>query len=171
MKNIIAFIIAINVVIAVEQSIQTHVPYTEDMAELIFEYYHSYKHIKRLSLFFCNDPIAEQRDPAQSNIRSVNMQQIVKQLMVSGKFAIKGVRNIDGVITYGAGDKANYTTIESINLIGMLECGDFKQGVVLDLRCRQSDYILQQVKQPICIYHQRPFIHRRLDYFTFDSYV
>lgn len=162
MENIIAFIVAINVVIAGQQSIQTHVTYTNDMAELIFQYYHNYKHIKRLSLFLCNDQNAVHHDLDQSNIRTVNIQQMVKQLMASAKFAIKGIQNIDE-ITQSSEENGNYSTIESIDLIGMLDCSDFKQGVVLDLRCRQSDYILQQVKglfvHQICLF----IIHRHLN--------
>lgn len=150
MKNIIVFIIAINAVIA-SNSIKDRALYTNDMAELIFEYYHKYKYIKRLSLFFCNDQITHQRDSvdmSELNTKhewhTITFQQTVKRLMASAKLAIKGVQNIDEII-YNAGTGGNYSKIASLKLIDMLECGDFKQGVVLDLRCRQSDYILQQV--------------------------
>lgn len=151
MKNIIVFIIAINAVIA-NNSIKDRALYTNDMAELIFEYYHKYKYIKRLSLFFCNNQtMRNQRDLVDiSELHTnrewdtINFQQTVKHLMGSAKLAIKGVQNIDEIV-YDARTSGNYSTIASLNLIDMLKCGDFKQGVVLDLRCRQSDYILQQV--------------------------
>lgn len=151
MNTIIALMITINVAIAINSSEQP--TYTTDMAELIFEYYHKYKHIKRLSLFLCNDKTIH--FSASLNVsaisgapmqRTLSAQQLIMHLMATGKFAIKGVRDIDE-IGRGSMDADDYPMVETIDLIDMLVCGDFKQGVVLDLRCRQSDYILQQVNQ------------------------
>lgn len=88
----------------------------------------------------------------------LNFQQIVKYLMASGNFLIKGDGNIDATMFTTSGDDCNidteYEKLDSIyayRLSEMLEHGDFKQGVVLDLRCRQSRFILQQVNNSIRI--------------------
>lgn len=86
---------------------------------------------------------------------NLNVQQIVKSLMESGNFFIKGDGNIDATIYNATGNDCNIDVKnEKLNSIGksyrlseMLEHGDFKQGVVLDLRCNHSQFILQQVKQ------------------------
>lgn len=97
--------------------------------------------------------------------RSMNFQQIVNHLMVSGNFLIKGDGNIDAVEfadigTNAADDKhthnnyngesddnENFAFIYAYNVPDMLKNNDFKQGAVLDLRCYQSKYILQQVSR------------------------
>lgn len=152
MNTIIALMITINVAMAIDSN--EHPTYTVDMAELIFEYYHKYKHIKRLSMFLCDDKTAQfgpslgvsaAMSPGTME-STMTAEQLVKHLMATGKFAIKGVRNIDET-GRGPAEGGNVPMLETIDLIGMLLCGDFKQGVVLDLRCRRSDFILQQVSQ------------------------
>lgn len=151
MNTIIALMITINVAMAIDSS--EHPTYTVDMAELIFEYYHKYKHIKRLSMFLCDDKTAQFKPSlgvaamsAGSMENTMTAEQLVKHLMATGKFAIKGVRNVDET-GHGPAEGGTAPMLETIDLIGMLLCGDFRQGVVLDLRCRRSDFILQQVSQ------------------------
>lgn len=167
--------------------------YPSSSVDLIVNFFKTYKHIKRLTLFLCNDdsltrlsvsiPIHTDYDPTTSTTAStmtttdaklerqiqndkpklkqkhqrhgngcLNFQQIVKYLMASGNFLIKGDGNIDATMFTTSGDDCNidtkYEKLDSIyayRLSEMLERGDFKQGVVLDLRCRQSQFILQQV--------------------------
>lgn len=161
--------------------------YPKSVANLMLDFFKSYKHIKRLTLFMCNDnkmhstsfsifehgksvahPMQineshfQQNHDSQQN-RFSNFQQIVKYLMDSENFFIKGVRNDVKAFNSTSGnysttgtnpynndddydeddDNRKFMYVNSIR--NMLKCGDFKQGVVLDLRCHQSKYILQQV--------------------------
>lgn len=168
----------------------SNILYPSSSVDLIVNFFKTYKHIKRLTLFLCNDesltrlsvsmPIHSDYDPTptitttttdaqlerqtqndkpklkQNRARHangcLNFQQIVKYLMASGNFLIKGDGNIDATMFTTAGDgcyiDTEYEKLDSIyayRLSEMLDRGDFKQGVVLDLRCRQSRFILQQV--------------------------
>ncbi|XP_055325553.1 uncharacterized protein LOC129579470 [Sitodiplosis mosellana] len=171
--------------------------YPSSSVDLIVNFFKTYKHIKRLTLFLCDDdsstrlsvsiPIRYDYDPTplptmttttttttdaklerqmqndkpklkQKHERHgnccLNFQQIVKYLMASGNFLIKGDGNIDATMFTTSGHDCNidmeYEKLDSVyayRLSEMLERGDFKQGVVLDLRCRQSRFILQQPQQ------------------------
>lgn len=93
--------------------------------------------------------------------RYMNFQQIVNHLMRSGNFLIKGDGNIDAVGSAGIGadedksgnnqnsasDSENFAFSYAYSVADMMKSGDFKQGVVLDLRCHQSKHILQQVSK------------------------
>lgn len=161
--------------------------YPKSVANLMLDFFKTYKHIKQLTLFLCNDntihstsfsifehnvngkAVAHQMHINESHFqqhydsqqnRFSNIQQIVKYLMDLENFFIKGVS--DDVKTYNTSsnyiitgtnhpyndddDNNNNMKFMYVNSIpDMLKCGDFKQGVVLDLRCHQSKYILQQV--------------------------
>lgn len=161
--------------------------YPSSSVDLIVNYFKSYKHVKRLTLFLCDDssthfsiPIHFDYNAGQPNSNAerqmqndkaklkqqqhhdddeehhgnccLNFQQIVKYLMASGNFLIKGDGNIDATMFTTSGNGCNndalYEKLDSVyaySLTEMLKSGDFKQGVVLDLRCRQSRFILQQV--------------------------
>lgn len=147
-----------------------HVPYPSSVADLIVEYFQNYKHIKQLTLFLCDglssSPIVSQpfqdddvtaggennavnfnkmefslhgdgdRRQTHASLRYLNFQLIAKHLMVTGNFLIKGDGNIDA---------KKFRGNDPFYVPDMLKCGDFKLGVVLDLRCRQSKFIFQQV--------------------------
>lgn len=165
--------------------IPNHIPYPTSIVDLIANFFKTYKHIKRLTLFLCADsstrlsasiPIPTDYNPITASAQlfqqiqndelklkqqlechencCLNFQQIVKYLMASGNFLIKGDGNIDATmfttIDNGCNMDAEYGKLKSglpYTWLDMLKSGDFKQGVVLDLRCRQSQHILQQVKQ------------------------
>lgn len=141
--------------------------YPSSTADLIVNYFQNYKHIKQLTLLLCDErsssamvPLARGDDVAgdfKGNVfarndapshtagdrrqiyatpRHLNIQQIVKQLMATGNFLIKGDANVDA---------KKFRDGDPFYLPDMLKCGDFKLGVVLDLRCRQSKFIFQQV--------------------------
>lgn len=190
----------------IDHKASMHLLYPPSTANLIVDFFQTYKHIKQLTLFMCNDnamylttttttspyPMVQHHSnwrrkrvasssapPHQMQInklhnqkleshenRLLNFQQIIKFLMASGNFFIKGVGNIDATTfttttttTSGNYDNGNTTTannrteydkmnfINVYNIPDMLKSGDFKQGVVLDLRCHRSKYILQQVNQ------------------------
>lgn len=138
-----------------------HALYPLSVADLIVNYFQNYKHIKQLTLFLCDkrpsSVIVSQlyenvdsgnfnkkafphndggRQQTHASLRHLNFQQIVKRLMATGNFLIKGDANIDAK-KFCAGDP--------FCVPDMLKCGDSKLGVVLDLRCRQSKFIFQQV--------------------------
>lgn len=143
--------------------------YPLSVADLIVDYFQNYKHIKQLTLFLCDerpssvivplpyenndsgnfnkkafphngddddDDYAGGRQQTHASLRHLNFQQLVKRLTAMGNFLIKGDANIDAK-KFCAGDP--------FCVPDMLKCGDFKLGVVLDLRCRQSKFIFQQV--------------------------
>lgn len=147
-------------------------PYPLSAVDLIVDYFQNYKHIKQLTLFLCDErsspaivPLAYSRDNDTPSfdknafphddgddgddnngdgnrrqthvpLRHLNFQQIVKRLMATGNFLIKGDANIDA---------KKFRASDPFYVPDMLKCGDFKLGVVLDLRCRQSKFIFQQV--------------------------
>lgn len=148
-----------------------HALYPLSVADLIVDYFKNYKHIKQLTLFLCNErssssslaaaaamvsqpyddndtsifnknafPYDDNTDRRQTYISTrqhhLNFQQIVKRLMATGNFLIKGDANIDA---------KKFCADDPFCVPDMLKCGDFKLGVVLDLRCRQSKFIFQQV--------------------------
>lgn len=170
--------IAIIIIIAVFEIVNTSdinrdrdvVLYPRSIPNLIFEFYHNYKHIKQLTLFLCDNGVGkpsfesifshtdvnslskhqELNNDKNTENRYLNFQQITKYLMASAKFLIKGVGNIDETILANSNGENIYEPLDSMlsfHLIDVLKCGDFKHGIVLDLRCQQSQYILQQVKQ------------------------
>lgn len=138
--------------------------YPLSVADLIVDFFQNYKHIKQLTLFLCDERpstmIVSQpydnnghfnkkalahdadadddggRQQTHASVRHLNIQQLVKRLMATGNFLIKGDANIDAK-KFCAGDP--------FCVPDMLKCGDFKLGVVLDLRCRQSKFVFQQV--------------------------
>lgn len=146
--------------------------YPLSAADLIVDYFQNYKHIKQLTIFLCDErssstivPLAANDDTGAGNfnkkafphadvdvenddngdgdrqqthasLHHLTFQQIVQRLMATGNFLIKGDANIDA--KQFRGDDPYYVP-------DMLKCGDFKLGVVLDLRCRQSKFIFQQV--------------------------
>lgn len=132
------------------------VPYPSSVVDLIVDYFRNYKHIKRLTLFLCDDhsfgvtvPRTDDenerflrtesdgnRQQTQAPMRHLNFQQIVERLMATGNFFIKGDANIDA---------KKFRVGDPFYVRDMMVCGDFKLGVVLDLRCRQSKFYLQQV--------------------------
>lgn len=139
--------------------------YPLSVADLIVDYFQNYKHIKQLTLFLCDERsssaiVAQSYDDndadnssnkafahddddgdgdrrqTHASPRHLNFQQIVKRLMATENFLIKGDANIDA---------KNFRAGDPFYVPDMLKCGDFKLGVVLDLRCRQSKFIFQQV--------------------------
>lgn len=162
--------------------------YPKSTVDLIVNFFKTYKHIKRLTLFLCDNssthlsisipiqfdynrntssakvelpnmqsdnPKSEQKHQHHGD-GCLNFQQIVRYLMASGNFLIKGDGNIDATMFTATGNgnangcmlDAQYVKLNSAYAYSwwnMLSIGDFKQGVVLDLRCRQSRFILQQV--------------------------
>lgn len=166
------------------QPTSNNIFYRKSTVDLIVNFFKTYKHIKRITLFLCDNTSAHLsvsiRVPFDShrNMMSsakvewqtfeqnhehhengcLNFQQIVKYLMASGNFLIKGDGNIDATrfttTTTTVGNACNmdteYGKLDSDNtysLRDMLKSGDFKQGVIIDLRCRQSRFILQQVNK------------------------
>lgn len=174
--------------------------YPKSTIDLIVNFFKTYKHIKRITLFLCDNSAAHlsvsirvpfdyhqqnmmmmssvkvERQTFEQNYQHhgngcFNFQQIVKYLMASGNFLIKGDGNIDatlftttttttansssssssgngGSVGNGCSLDIEYEKLNSDNtysLWDMLRSGDFKQGVILDLRCHQSRFILQQV--------------------------
>lgn len=144
--------------------------YPRSAVDLILKFYKTYKHVKRLTLFLCDNsltthlsfPIEMQADyyrvelnakvqreattPAQ-NVTDpklkqkqqllhgcLNFQQIVKYLMASGNFLIKGDGNIDATMFTTPGYDCNDVKYEKLDssyayrFVDMLERGDFKQG-------------------------------------------
>lgn len=158
-----------------EPTLNSGIFYPRSSVDLIVKFFKTYKHIKRLTLFLCDDSSTHFSIPIHFDYNGMqsmkfdklklkqqhelygncclNFQQIVKYLMASGNFFIKGDGNIDATMFttsgYGCnnGDILNekLNTIYAYSLTEMLKSGDFKQGVVLDLRCHQSRFILQQV--------------------------
>lgn len=156
--------------LAIESKVQALYP--ASVPNLIADYFRNYKRIKLLTLFLCDtswlgfsnvsspsppafgsyDPVFASPLPVllqqpQYHHRQLltshasgylNFQQIVKHLMTTGNFLIKGDGNIDATEPLRSNDP--------FYVPDMLKCGDFKQGVVLDLRCRRAKFILQQVK-------------------------
>lgn len=157
--------------------------YPRSGVDLIVNFFKTYKHIKRLTLFLCdhsssslsfadsvrfdynrmqlnasvqwqmqNDkPNLKQKHEPNSNC-CLNFQQIVKCLMASGNFLINGYGNIDATMFTTSGydcsndvEYENFDSVAAHSLPEMLKSGDFRQGVVLDLRCQHSRHILQQV--------------------------
>lgn len=141
--------------------------YPKSVANLMLDFFKSYKHIKQLTMFMCNDNTMpstsysmfvahqmqinesqfQQNHDSQQN-RFSNFQQIVKYLMDSDNFFIKAIGDDDDNENDNdddADDDNNTKFMHLSSIPDMLKCGDFKQGVVLDLRCHQSKYILQQV--------------------------
>lgn len=181
--------------------------YPRSAVDLILKFFKTYKHIKRLTLFLCDNSLtthlsfpidfrldynlvqlnakvvppreAAQNDDVNPKLKQtpkpkqkqqlhdgnccLNFQQIVKYLMAAGNFLIKGDGNIDVTMFTTAGYNCNdvkYEKLDSIysySLSDMLERGDFKQGVVLDLRCRPSRFILQQVNNDLCPIRETSF--------------
>lgn len=164
--------------------------YRKSTVDLIVNFFKTYKHIKRITLFLCDN-----RSDAQSSIRvpfdyhqsmissaiveqqnhehhhandCLNYQQIVKYLMASGNFLIKGDGNLDATMfnTSAVGNVCNRDielgSDSTYRLWDMLKSGDFKQGVIIDLRCRHSRFILQQVNKITsrytCTLSHYPFI-------------
>lgn len=155
--------------------------YPRSSVDLIVNFFKTYKHIKRLTLFLCDDSssrlsfadfIRSDYNRMQLNASAemqndklnlkqkhephangcLNFQQIVKSLMASGNFLIKGDGNIDATMFTTSGydcnnddEYENFNSNIAYSLPEMLKSGDFKQGVVLDLRCQCSRLILQQV--------------------------
>lgn len=141
--------------------LQSH-SFSNEISDLILNYFQNYKHIKQLTLFFCAVPSStfrsvqpvnsttfdrlqakwenEQKQIKSPKIPAVNRKylnflNIVEFLMTFGNFLIKADANID----------AKHFDINDFYMKNMLKCGDFKEGVVLDLSCRQSEFIIQQV--------------------------
>lgn len=128
----------------------TSVSYPTSVSYLIADYFQNYKHIKQLTLFLCIDNemdetsnIYEATDTfnVEKNVsKYLNFHQIGRHLMVLGNFLIKGDGNIDA-------KKFLYTETSSHEyILDTLKCGDFKQGIILDLRCRRGKFLFQQVK-------------------------
>lgn len=132
-------LLSIVALMASGEAAATPVPYPTSVADLISDYFRDYKHIKQLTLLLCIDvPSAEpQPSPDESVSKYSNFRQIGRHLMVSGNFLIKGDGNIDA---------QNFSNAESSLVSDMLKCGDFRQGVLLDLRCRHAKFIFQQVR-------------------------
>lgn len=165
------------------QTASNNIYYRKSTVDLIVNFFKTYKRIKRITLFLCDNSPAhlsgvsiraplndnhrntmssaevEQQTSEQNHEHHANdcltFQQIVQYLMASGNFLIKGVGNIDATLfttsTIGSSD-AGYEKLNSDNtyrLRDILKSGDFKQGVIIDLRCRQSRVIIQQVNN-IC---------------------
>lgn len=169
-----------------EALLEMPILYPKSAVDLILNFFQTYKRIKQLTLFLCENrstysfvSLPIQRDYYRNasssarvewaNIQSdrqksteqkqhqrdgcLNFQQIVKYLMAAGNFLIKGDGNIDATMfTTSGADGCNlnaanekFNSVYAYNWRNMLNSGDFKQGVVLDLRCRQSRTILQQV--------------------------
>lgn len=144
--------------------------FSYDMSDLILNYFENYKHIKRLTLFFCSPPITsglyrngniaklEQSTDEMpneeipiskpNNRKYLNLVNTVRYLMTFGNFLIKGDGNIDMI---------NFD-VNGFYMKNMLKCGDFREGVVLDLSCRQSKFILQQVN--ICYVEEFSFLKK-----------
>lgn len=132
-------LLSIVALIASGEATATSIPYPTSVADLISDYFRDYKHIKQLTLLLCIDvPSTEAHpSPVESVSTYSNFRQIGRHLMVSGNFLIKGDGNVDA---------KNFSNAKSSFVSDMLKCGDFKQGVILDLRCRHAKFILQQVR-------------------------
>lgn len=167
--------------------------YPKSSVDLIVNFFKTYKHIKRLTLFLCDDSSSylsisipsdynpmqndaklqhkEQQNIEQPKLKQkhgnswLNYQQIVKYLMADGNFLIKGDGNIDATM-FTSGNDCNidveyekFDSVGAYRLSDMLERGDSKQGVVLDLRCHHSQFILQQVTMNHQKLFNKHFVH------------
>lgn len=151
------------------QTASNKIFYRQSTVDLIVHFFKTYKQIKRITLFLCDNslahlsdsvrvPNAEQQTFEKSHEhhanRCLNFQQIVKYLMASGNFFIKGDGNIDmkpfDTNTLGNACDMEMNPDNAYRLWDMLKSGDFKQGVVIDTRCHQSRFILQQVSNGLC---------------------
>lgn len=140
------------------QTASNNIFYRKSTVDLIVSFFKTYKHIKRITLFMCDNTSDSTRIPfdyhrnaiSSANVeqnRCLNFQQIVKYLMASGNFLIKADGNVDArpFSTVGDACDKDMNPDNAYRVWDMLKSGDFKQGVVIDTRCRQSRFILQQV--------------------------
>lgn len=159
--------------------------YPKSLVDLIGKFFQTYKHIKRITIFLCDNsstrlsvsiPVSLDLNGNVSNAKveptfesklehhgngCLNFQQFVKYLMASENFLIKGDGNIDATMfttttTIGNGCNMDikYEKLDSTEAYSwwdLLKSDNFRQGVVLDLRCRHSQFILQQVNNDLGI--------------------
>lgn len=176
-----------------DQESVSSIRYPRSTVDLIRNFFQTYKHIKRLTFFLCDNssthlsvsipiPFDYNRNASSEKVEwnmqsdnpkseqkhqhraddCLNFQQIVKYLMASGNFLIKGDGNIDATMFTTSGNHNGcMRDAERNTWWNMLNSGDFKQGVVLDLRCHQSRFILQQVNNnpAIKIISHKLFMH------------
>lgn len=172
------------------QTASNNIFYRKSTVDLIVDFFKTYKQIKRITLFLCDNSLTHSSDPIRAPLdynrnaissakvganRCLNFQQIVKYLMASGNFLIKGDGNIDATpfttsTTVGDACEIEANADSAYRLWDMLKSGDFKQGVVLDTRCHQSRFILQQVIQGVYLHIKYTFNKSTLSQFMCYHY-